>query len=219
MIRYLVFDFDGVLVDSNAIKRDAYYQIFATLKGADKVVDSCLETCADGNRLDVLGCICQELQNKGMLAIQRSFTEIVADYIHQYGEICETNTITCSEIAGVSVCLPRLSQRFALYIDSTTLEEPLQRVVRQRHWEPYFRAVLGSPRTKVENLNWILEQEGIAGNEVVFVGDGMRDLVAARACGCHFIGVRNPFNDFDTQDLIMVDDWYELEKVLAQFEA
>lgn len=218
MIKCLVFDFDGVLIDSNAIKRDAYFQIFANLGDIDPVVKGCLYAQADGNRFQVIECILRQLESCGKLVGLSCRPDLVERFAQDYNDICEAYTATCPELDGVSACLQRLVRQYALYINSATLEEPLCRVVERRGWSGYFRGVFGSPRNKLDNLVRILQLENATGHEVVFVGDGMRDLAAAQAYGCNFVGIRNAYNDFDPTDLVMVDNWRELESVIAQFE-
>jgi phosphoglycolate phosphatase-like HAD superfamily hydrolase len=216
MIRCLVFDFDGVLVDSNTVKRDAYFRVFAPLGNTREVVEECLTARPDANRYQVIGCILHRLEGDGLLGSGSCTTELIVHYAEQYNDICEAYTVTCPEIPGVSECLPRLAQHYALYINSATPEEPLRRVVHKRQWNCYFHGVVGSPRTKIENLAWILQRENVEGSRVIFVGDRQWDLIAARACGCHFVGIRSAYNHFDVQDLVILDDLRGLEKVIRQ---
>ena len=91
-------------------------------------------------------------------------------------------------------------------------------VVRWRGWEPFFRGVYGSPATKADNLGRILAAEGVPPGQALFVGDGRRDLAAARQLGARFVGVRNAFNDFDPAGLTMIDDLCGLERAVAELE-
>jgi len=38
MIRVIVFDFDGVIVDSNIMKRQTFFKIFENVEGADDIL-------------------------------------------------------------------------------------------------------------------------------------------------------------------------------------
>jgi phosphoglycolate phosphatase-like HAD superfamily hydrolase len=213
-IKCLSIDFDGVLIDSNAIKHNAYFDIFAGLGDTRAIVESCWTGNQDGNRYQVIACILRQLENVGVLDTNRGWSELIEYYVEKYNTICEAHTATCSEILGASACLPRLAQRYALYINSATPEEPLRRVVRRRQWNSYFRDVLGGPRSKAENLRWVMEREQVDCSSTVFVGDGPQDLVAASTSGCRFIGVRHADNNFDPEGLIVVDDWYQIEETL-----
>lgn len=204
MTACVVFDFDGVLVDSNAVKRRAYRDIFADAPESEAVVEAVLQSDTEDDRLEVIRAILRGLNREGHATAEQDL--LVAEYGERYNTICEEHAATCSEVRGASSALARLAKTHSLYIISATPEVPLRRIVKRRAWSRYFREVLGRPRTKSENLARVIRSEGIKGQQIVFVGDGRRDLVAARETGCRFVGVRNEFNDFDPAGLLMVDD-------------
>lgn len=204
MTACVVFDFDGVLVDSNAVKRRAYRDIFADAPESEAVVEAVLQSDTEDDRLEVIRAILRGLNREGHATAEQDL--LVAEYGERYNTICEEHAATCSEVRGASSALARLAKTHSLYIISATPEVPLRRIVKRRAWSRYFREVLGRPRTKGENLARVIRREGIKGQQIVFVGDGRRDLVAARETGCRFVGVRNEFNDFDPAGLLMVDD-------------
>lgn len=209
-----MFDFDGVLVDSNAIKRETYFEVFAALGDTRDAVTSGLAACPLGDRYQVIDHILGQLNDRGVDTGGGSFVERRARYAERYSQICEVRTSTCAEVAGACRSLSRLSRRYALYVNSATPEAPLRRVIERRGWAGYFRGVLGGPRSKTENVRSILHQEQVDGRDAVFVGDGQRDLAAAQAGGCRFVGIRNDTNDFDPRGLIMLDDLCGLEDVI-----
>ena len=213
MTTCVVFDFDGVLVDSNAVKRRAYRDIFASTAGSEPVVESVLESNTEDDRFGVIRSILQGLGLDGLDAPGR-LDLLVAEYSDRYNAICEEHAATCAEIPGASAALTRLVTRHPLYVISATPEDPLRRIVQRRGWGRYFRDVLGRPRTKSENLARVIRGEGIAAAKIVFVGDGRRDLDAARQAGCRFVGVRNAFNDFDPVGLTMLNDLTRLPELV-----
>jgi phosphoglycolate phosphatase-like HAD superfamily hydrolase len=142
MIACVVFDFDGVLVDSNAMKRRAYFDIFAPLGPTASIVQGVLASTRDGDRYQVIGRILRELTTTGLLPDVGEQERLLQDYAGRYNAICEDFAATCCEISGASTSLERLAGRYALYINSATPEEPLRRIVARRGWERWFRAVL-----------------------------------------------------------------------------
>ncbi len=215
-IRCVVFDFDGVLVDSNEIKRKAYFEIFAPFGDITGIVEGCLADKRTGNRYQVLECILGGLKAIGILNPDEFAPNPLMHFAEKYNSICETYANYCKEIPGASDCLTRLSERYGLYVNSTTLQQPLRRIIRHRGWERYFTEVLGSPQTKIENLKWIMERESVTGDEVVFVGDSEVDLAAARTFGCHFVGIRNIYSDLNSSSLIILDTLNGLENAILQ---
>lgn len=217
--RGIVFDFDGVLVDSNAVKEAAYFRIFGHLgQDTTTLIRDCLASAPDGHRFQKIRLIQDRLREIGHVTENGSLDDSVARYADAYNDICEEHAATCPEVAGASEVLPLLVQRCQLHVNSATWEEALRRIVRRRGWERFFQTVLGSPTTKVENLRAILERGKLPAAEVIMVGDGRRDLDAARACGCPFIGVRNSHNDFDPAGLTMIDTLQELVTLLYRVE-
>lgn len=207
MTRCVVFDFDGVLVDSNAVKRQAYSDIFAHLgPSASGTAHSVLHGDVDSDRLQLIRRILSTLRDEGARLPPGSLDDLVTQYAERYNDICEEHAATCAEVAGASEAIERLGSAHALYVVSATPEVPLRRIVERREWTRSFRDVLGRPRGKREHLRFVMEREGIQGTDVVVVGDGQRDLDAARGAGARFVGVRNAFNDFDSTSLLMIDD-------------
>jgi|TARA_B110000208_G_scaffold40912_1_gene54153 phosphoglycolate phosphatase-like HAD superfamily hydrolase len=49
---------------------------------------------------------------------------------------------------------------------------------------PRFRAICGSPTTKVEHVQRILAETGIAPSETIFIGDGWTDMKTSQSMGC-----------------------------------
>jgi phosphoglycolate phosphatase-like HAD superfamily hydrolase len=214
MVRCAVFDFDGTLVDSNAVKRSAYRDIFAELGSTGPCVEAVLEDEPGGDRHQVIAQILQRLDAAGFLRVGAEIQRLTSLYAERYNSICEDHAAECHEIPGASAALQRLSRRYVLYVNSATPDEPLRRVIRRRGWEGHFRGTVGSSQTKVENLANILERERVGGGEVVVVGDDQRDFNSALQCGCWFVGVVTPSSQFTSPPVYSVDNLLELEPIM-----
>jgi len=208
-----VFDFDGVLVDSNRIKREAYHRVFDGLDAAD-VIARCLNERPQAHRFELIRTIVLKLMADGRLRGGMNPDRYVDRYGTEYTRICETETARCDEILGASSVLPALAADYPLYINSSTWEASLRRVVERRGWREFFRAVLGAPHSKVENLQSIMLRETADAKELVFVGDGHGDYEAALSSGCKFVGIRNQQNTFQQQSIDSLDDLLGLPAML-----
>jgi len=210
----VVFDFDGVLVDSNRVKREAYHRVFDGLD-ADDVIAHCLNEHPQAHRFEQIRTIVQQLMASGRLRGSMNPDRCVDRYGAEYTRICEAETARCDEIPGASSVLPVLAADYPLYINSSTWEASLRRVVERRGWSSLFRVVLGAPRSKIENLQSIMLWETADAKEVVFVGDGHGDYEAALSSGCGFVGIRNELNDFQRQGIDSLDDLLGLPALLG----
>lgn len=216
MIKCVVFDFDGVLIDSNAVKRKAYFDIFEHLANARDAVSACLAEEREGDRYQVIKSILARLSADGILASNSPIHLAVERYAVKYGEISEAYTVACREIPGASKALIELNKNCPLYVNSATPQIPLRQVVVKRGWGGYFKEVLGGPVSKSDNLSRIIQREGLGGKSVLFVGDSQRDFAAAQIVGCNFLGIRNADNDFFESPAVLAPNLNGLIKVISE---
>lgn len=186
--RCVVFDYDGTLADSNRIKREAWFGVFARL-GCDRAETAALlgeHPTAD--RYELIGVMLDALAGQARLpAGDRG--ELAADLARSYNDLCEDGQATCPEMPGAGELLRRLAPRLPLYVNSATPQEPLRRVVARRGWTPWFRGIFGRPREKADILRDILAAERLTPDALALVGDGPADWQAAQAVGCAFFAV------------------------------
>ncbi len=189
-IRCVGFDFDGTLVDSNAIKRDSYFEALAPVAGAREVIEAVLREHPRDDRHGTLARVHARLSvpARGSGEGSRDPLPPVADWVDAYAAVCEARVIACPPIPGALPALDALAGSHALYLASATPEDALVRVVAGRGWTDRFRGVFGGPRSKVENLVRIALGEGLEREQIVYVGDGAVDRDAAREFGCPFFG-------------------------------
>jgi phosphoglycolate phosphatase-like HAD superfamily hydrolase len=216
-LKCVTFDFDGVLVESNRIKRDAYFQVFASMgPEGSPLVARAVGRRGERNRYDVMREIVHSARAARILDTTLTEDELVARYAMRYNEICEVYVATCPEVPGTRDALPRLASRYALYVNSSTPDEPLSRIVRDRGWASYFQGVYGSARRKADNLAEALRREGTKPEEAAFIGDTEVDRTAARGAGWHFIGMSNDYNDFEETPSCLCSNLAEVEAAISE---
>ncbi|MFH1820690.1 MAG: HAD-IA family hydrolase [Candidatus Nealsonbacteria bacterium] len=216
MIKVIVFDFDGVIVDSNQVKYDAWFEVFPSGEEIKKTVIQVLDKHRERSRFFIIKEILIELKNKGLLDFDNIDVEVFF-YAKKYNDIVESETINCKEVKGAKESLEPLLKRFPLYINSGTPLDKLKLIIQQRSLSVFFKNIYGSPGSKIENLSEILRREKIKGSEVLVVGDGWSDLESAQKFGCKFIGIRNSFNNFIAQDFDILDDLQNLPNLVENF--
>lgn len=195
-IKAVVFDFDGVIVPSEEIKVAGYSRIFSEFD--EEVPERAIEEArkefaeARGNRFDIIRGIFKRTGKEG------DIEQAVAKYGERYSAIVKKAILALEVEEEVRKTLERLSRKFALYINSNNPDDFLREMLRTLGIEAFFKGVYGSSRTKLENLEEIARKENLKPEEVVFVGDGEGDRMAAESFGCRFIGISTTLNGWES---------------------
>lgn len=177
MIRCVVFDFDGTLVMSNAIKREGFFAVTAGVEGGRAAMEALLAD-PPGDRYAIFA------------AFAARFGLDAGELAESYGAWCEAEILAAPERPGASDLLARLTRDgLRLWINSATPEAPLRGVVKRRYPPGTFDGVLGGHARKVPNLRAVMRAEGLAPEEILMVGDGFDDRDAAAEIGCRFAGL------------------------------
>ncbi len=190
MIRCAVFDFDGTLVDSNEIKRRAFFEIAREFDPDGELVREVLDRRPSGDRYHVARGLAAELATRGALPGACCVEDLAKLLADAYTAHCERAVSACDEVAGATDALARLAARgLPLFVNTATPREAMLPILRRRGLDRFFAGVYGGPSNKLENLRDIAERVGARPRELLFVGDGEDDRRVAAAFGCAFVGV------------------------------
>jgi phosphoglycolate phosphatase-like HAD superfamily hydrolase len=204
-IAVVVFDLDGTLIESDAVKTRAYFDIFPP--AAASAVEAAIKADRYENRFSRIARILRDFH--GAEPAQAEIDRLAK----AYNDICETHQATCAERPGASTVLARLASKRPLYMCSGTWEESLVRVVKARGWQQHFKGVYGGPRKKRSNLERVAAHAGVAETSMLVVGDTRDDRDAAVELGCSFRGVKSGSSDFGDNPVTMIAELSELERL------
>ena len=188
-IKVIVFDFDGTLIDSNQLKYDAFFELFPSDDSHKKIVVEVLHKYLEESRYVIIREILKRIDNKR--ANEKDLDYKVQELADKYNNIVVGGVRHCKEIPGAEKVLDYLSKKYKLYLSSTTPEENLKVIVKQRGWDSYFQDISGYPKRKSDTLIAIIDREGLATDEVLVVGDGESDRIASEIAGCGFLHIQN----------------------------
>jgi phosphoglycolate phosphatase-like HAD superfamily hydrolase len=194
MIKCVVFDFDGTLIESNEIKRRTFYEVTKNLVDADILLDKILSYPDSGDRYDIFDTLIIELK------LDREVFVSASKLSDSYTKICEYEISRAPEIKGAVKTIKELrSLGVKIFISSATPEITLQKIIDMRGWKDMINMALGSPDSKIDHLQTILTKNKYSISEVVYVGDSEVDRDAALLVGCRFVGIGKDWSRFSSK--------------------
>jgi phosphoglycolate phosphatase-like HAD superfamily hydrolase len=204
----IIFDFDGVILESADIKTHAFARLFEDHpKHVDAVVELHLQLAGISRyekfRLIYDDILEQPLDDTELRRLGDEFSRLVLDEV-----------LSCPFVPGAREFLELHHRKRGLYVASGTPEEELRDIVNQRELDPFFRGVYGTPALKDEISRRVLADTGLERDNAVFIGDATTDLDGARGAGIAFIG-RVPAgadNQFEGEGVPVVEDLHELRR-------
>lgn len=182
MTKAIVFDFDGVLVESVGIKRAAYVALFRTHgDAASDAVARYYDEHPGCSRFQLFDWFHRDV-------LQHSPTaEEIEQLSAAFSDLVVQKVVDAPMVRGAAEFLSRQASRFDYHIISGTPERELQQILRRRGLERYFKTAYGSPASKVDLFERLFVACGLTADDVVYVGDSEADWVAARALHVPFI--------------------------------
>ena len=189
----LLLDFDGVIVDSVAIKVDAYLRVYAgePPEKLQAVLDYQRSHAGETRRLKFrhfeAELFRRPVTDEAIEALSREYTRLTYDAV-----------LGCALIPGAREFLEAVHRTASLHIVSGTPLEELTDIVRRRGLSRYFASLHGAPATKPEAFRNILAATAVSPDRTLAIGDGTTEYDAAAALGIPFLGIvplaeRSPF--------------------------
>lgn len=212
MIKVIVFDFDGVILESVEVKDKAFYNLFDNLSEEERqrVIDTHRNNPGMNRRKKIALLLTKVLGREAC-------AEDVNTWLKRFTELVEYGLMNCPEVPGIRRLLQALSEK-PCYVVSAAPQEELRMVARKRDLAQYFIDIFGSPATKIELLQDIIQCENVLPESILLIGDKISDYNAAQSVGTEFIGRRLPINPtkFPVGTLV-IDDFDKNWDVIMNF--
>ncbi|MFC1621040.1 HAD family hydrolase [Candidatus Omnitrophota bacterium] len=182
MIKVIIFDFDGVIADSNNVKTQAFVELF---KDHPRHITESVRKF--------------HLENGGMSRFDK-FRYIYKNFIkeplpeYRFKELCAgfnalvmDGVINAPIFDGVIEFLEKNKDNYLMHIVSGTPEQEIREIAKRRRLDKYFLNIYGSPRSKKELIDRLVEDNNYNREEVVFLGDSINDYEGAMGAGVEFV--------------------------------
>ena len=191
MIRAVVFDFDGVIVDSEPLHLRAYQEVFASL-GATLSADEYYSQYLGYNDEDMIRFVARD---RGWNVGEAQIARLLAEKMRVFDDIIAT---TDTLYPGARACVKRLAAAYPLGIASGALPHEIRAMLDRAGLLEHFRFIVGSgdtPNSKPAPDPYLraAELHGIPAQECVAIEDSRWGLESARAAGMKTIGVTHTY--------------------------
>jgi phosphoglycolate phosphatase len=180
--KYILFDFDGVIIDS-----------FACAYAVKKLIcpnatESQYRKCFDGNINDDW--------HKGDIEHDETCRHGL-DFSAEYSPLIEKEAPI---FPGMREAVRKLAKSYKLIVISSTLTAPIGAILNKFGIASLFTDVFGNDinPSKVEKIKMVFSKYGVSSERCVFVTDTLGDMLEASKTGVKAIGVAWGFQDKKT---------------------
>ena len=184
-IEFVIFDCDGVILDTNKIKTEAFKK---TLNKYPK------------EKIDKL--IAFHKENGGVsrkIKFEYFFNNIINDYdpkkvddsLKKFKRISFQKLLLSRYIKGVLKFINILKKNnIKIFIVSGAIQAELRKIFLLKNKNRYFYEILGTPKNKIDNIQIILDKYSLDINKGIFFGDSYTDYISAKKFKIKFIFVK-----------------------------
>jgi HAD superfamily hydrolase (TIGR01549 family) len=189
MIKAVILDFDGVILESCNIKTQAFKELFKDNPAHLDAIISYHISNSGVSRYKKFTYFYKKILNQPLTE------EKLKDLGENFSQLILDEVKKCAFVPGAREFLKDFSKKIDLFVASGTPETELRAIVKERGLENYFRGVYGTPATKSEIIFKILDKENLNTDDVVFVGDSYTDYSEAFKAGVPFVArIADPLN-------------------------
>ncbi len=208
MIKNIIFDFDGVVLDSIPVKTEAFRKLFEEFseEKIQKLIEYHLVNGGKSRYLKIKyffnKILHQEISEKEILLYANKYSELSKE------ELSKSKYLIKDTIDFIK----NNYKKYNLHVASGADENDLQFICNNLNLNQYFLSINGSPKIKSEIVKDILEESTYKREETILIGDSINDYEAANNNNIEFYG----FNNKSLKNKFKYVDSYENFKLITK---
>ena len=199
--QYIIFDFDGVLVESNEIRFNGFRKLFKEYPQGQ--VEELVNYAKANGGISRYKKI--EFFFNVILKEQIS-KETVNHWAAKFSKLVTQDIIEARPVKGSLEFLRKYFNHFDFAIVSGSDEKELVTVCKERGIDHFFKMILGSPTEKKDNIAILLSHLGWMHEKSLYVGDSNNDFEAAKANNLDFIGRSSGLINWKSYNIKFIPD-------------
>jgi phosphoglycolate phosphatase-like HAD superfamily hydrolase len=209
MIKTIILDFDGVVVESLGIKTQAFRDLFHDYPRQLEQIMSYHLAHNSISRYTKFEYIVTRILDEPYDEARKQAMGT------QFSQLVCRKVIECPYVPGAEEFLRYFSSRVPLYLASASPHDELEIILKARGIDRYFKKIFGFPHKKAEVFQAVLAAEKAAPEEAVYIGDSREDYTVARETGVLFIARENE-ESFDGLKVPIYRDMAGMKQYVAK---
>ena len=204
--KIIIFDFDGVILNSNYIKTRTFYNLFQSYgkKVADKAVRYHLENMGVPRR--------KKFKYIYKNFLKKNISNSILDNLD-----IEFKKKSLQKIHQLKVSKPldnfikKRSKNYIFYISTGAPKNEIIDILKKKKLFKKFKKIYGPPSKKTSHINIIKK---LNKGDIIFIGDSLEDHNAAKKCKIKFIlkKHRENINMFKNKKIMKISNFINFEK-------
>tara|TARA_Y100000591_G_scaffold125211_1_gene107050 strand:+ start:29632 stop:30258 length:627 start_codon:yes stop_codon:yes gene_type:complete len=189
MLKGIIFDFDGVIADSNHIKTAAFSSLYERY-GNDIVAKVIKHHESNGgmSRFEKFKLYHESYLDKSIA------NKELEELSYQFSELVVKKVIQAPYVTGVLEYIQKCYKKYDLFISTGTPTKEMKQILIERGIDEYFTEIYGSPDKKSIHISKIMSRYNYHPDELIFYGDANTDIEAAEQACIPFVLIKNNFN-------------------------
>jgi HAD superfamily hydrolase (TIGR01549 family) len=183
----IALDCDGVILDSNLIKNEVFYDV--ALPFGQAVAQEFLEyhkINAGVSRYEKFNYFFNHILNF------QDYDQELEVALNQYATLCKERLLNSNLTTGIMTFLDKTVHIPKIVVSGSDQNE-LNWLFKQKGIDQYFKNIFGSPKNKIELFNDYFKES--VNKNILFIGDAKYDFEAAKHFGFDFIFIYG-YTDF-----------------------
>lgn len=206
MHKHIIFDFDGVLVESNEIRLNGYFSLFKNCP--QNRVNELIKFIKNNSGLSRYEIIEYFFYNILKNPIDQKTVIALAK---QYSNLVKKKVVKANLVNGALEFLSAYQSNYDFAIVSGSDQKELINICKIRKINHFFVDILGSPSNKETNISKLLLKREWKKEASLYVGDSINDFQAANICEIKFIARNSGFIDWrKINGVVVINDLSEL---------
>ncbi len=182
-INCLVFDFDGIILESVDVKAKAFASLTAPYgQEAQDLMLMYNKVHGGISRIVKFRWFFDEI-------VGRPITDVeLEDWCQRFLELCLEEVKKCPLVPGIEQTLNMWHNKLPMYVCSGAPQDELVALLNLRELSQYFISIHGSPPAKEALLRRVAIDSKCPTDSILMIGDSPTDMLAAEAVGTQFYG-------------------------------